>query len=151
MKADLPTLDQDCVITNERLLNYSREAIFSAWSNPEMLKKWWGPKGFTNTFEEFDFRPGGTWKFVMHGPDKGNYQNECEFLVIEKPELIYWKRRSKPMFEVLITLHEVGKAKTKLVFQMIFPSSDECNKMKNYVVDKNEENFDRLESELSML
>jgi uncharacterized protein YndB with AHSA1/START domain len=66
--------------------------------DPNHLKNWWGPKGFTNTFNEFDLRPGGKWSFVMHGPDKGNYVNECEFVKIEKPKLIAWKRHFKTTY-----------------------------------------------------
>jgi len=84
----------------------------------------------------------------MHGPDKGNYKNECEFIKIEEPTLIAWKRFSKPLFRVVATFEEVSDGKTKIVFKQIFDTADECNKLRPYVVDKNEENFDKLESEL---
>ncbi len=87
----------------------------------------------------------------MHGPDKGNYPNECEFIKIEKPALIAWKRISKPLFQVLATFEEAAYGKTKVVFKMIFDSSAECNKIKVFAVDKNEENFDRLENELTKM
>ena len=87
----------------------------------------------------------------MHGPDKGNYANECEFIKIEKPSLIAWQRYSKPIFQVLATFEAVESDKTKLVFKMLFNTAEECNKLKHYVVDKNEENFDRLENELSKM
>ena len=87
----------------------------------------------------------------MHGPDKGNYHNECEFIKIEKPNLIAWKRHSKPLFQVVATFEEVSGDRTNIVFKMIFDSAEECNKLKVYVVDKNEENFDRLENELTKM
>ena len=87
----------------------------------------------------------------MHGPDKGNYPNECEFTRIEKPSLISWKRYSKPLFRVLATFDEVTAGSTKVVFRMIFDTEDECRKVKKFAVDKNEENFDRLESELEKM
>ena len=87
----------------------------------------------------------------MHGPDKGNYANECEFIKIEKPSLIAWKRHSKPLFRILATFEEVTNDQAKLVFKMIFDSAEECAKLKPYVVDKNEENFDRLEVELAKM
>jgi uncharacterized protein YndB with AHSA1/START domain len=40
------------------------------------LSRWWGPAGFTNTFEVCEFKKGGRWSFVMHGPDGRNYPNE---------------------------------------------------------------------------
>ncbi|MFY9150909.1 MAG: SRPBCC domain-containing protein [Prolixibacteraceae bacterium] len=58
------------------------ENIFAAFSNPERLEKWWGPSGFSNTFNQFQFNPGGKWTFIMHGPDGSNYPNESEFIEI---------------------------------------------------------------------
>lgn len=124
------------------------ELVYKAWSEPAHLKNWWGPKGFTNTFHEFDFRVGGKWKFIMHGPDKGNYVNECEFLIIEKNSVIAWKRISKPLFNILARFESMDEVSTRNTFNMIFSSAAECAKLRPYVIDKNEENFDRLEKEL---
>ncbi|EMO29454.1 toxin-antitoxin system, toxin component domain protein [Leptospira interrogans serovar Bataviae str. HAI135] len=49
------------------------------WTEPEHVIHWWGPKGFTNTFETMDVRPGGIWKFIMHGPDGTDYPNLIVF------------------------------------------------------------------------
>lgn len=132
-------------IVSTRIFNCNREIMYEAWSNPEHLKTWWGPKGFTNTFNEFDFRPNGKWRFIMHGPEKGNYVNECTFIKIIPLKLIAWNRSSQPLFQVVATFEEVTKNKTKLVFKMKFETVNECNKLKPFVVDKNEENFDKLE------
>lgn len=140
-----------CEIVSTRTFNISKELLFSAWSNQDVLKKWWGPNGFTNTFTEFDFREGGKWNFIMHGPDKGNYHNEVEFVKIEKPNLIAWKRYSQPLFKVVFTFDEVSENKTKLLFRMIFDTERECTKIKSFAVDKNEENFDRLEEQVKKM
>ena len=87
----------------------------------------------------------------MHGPEKGNYQNDVEFLVIDRPSFIAWKRHSKPLFQVVATFEEVTSDKTKVIFKMLFETAEECAKLKPYVVDKNEENFDRLEVELTKM
>ncbi|MCX2576023.1 SRPBCC family protein [Pedobacter sandarakinus] len=138
-------------IVTRRLINAPRELVYEAWTNPNHLKNWWGPKGFTNTFEQFDLKVGGRWRFVMHGPDKGNYQNECEFTEITPPELLAWQRISKPIFQVVAIFEEVGLNKTNLIFKMVFDSPEECNKLKTFVVDKNEENLDKLEDELKKM
>lgn len=138
-------------IVSTRIFNVKKEKLFRAWAEPEHLKNWWGPKGFTNTFHEFNFQVGGKWRFIMHGPDKGNYANECEFIKIEVPSLIAWKRYSKPLFQVLATFEEISPHKTKLVFKMLFETEEECSKLKPFVIDKNEENFDKLEIELSRM
>lgn len=139
----------ECEIVSERIVNHSAETVFEAWANPSILKNWWGPKGFTNTFETFDFRVGGIWKFVMHGPDKGNYQNEVEFVKIEKPGLIAWKRHSKPLFNIVARFDEINDGKTKIIFRMVFNTAEESDKLRPFVVDKNEENFDKLEAVLA--
>lgn len=151
MREDFTLHDPDCEIVTSRTIKDSREQVYRAWSDPDHLKNWWGPAGFTNTFHEFDFREGGKWKFVMHGPEKGNYENECEFVRIEKHSVIEWTRSSKPLFRVLVTFEEVDADKTHVVFRQIFGTAEECNKIKPFVTDKNEENFDRLEAELEKM
>jgi len=63
-------LDSDpCSIIGSRLLDAPRELVFSAFTDPKHLAQWWGPDGFTTTTHSFEFRTGGVWRFVMHGPD----------------------------------------------------------------------------------
>ena len=108
MTTEIIAATPDCEIVSTRIVNATREMVYSAWTKPEHLKNWWGPNGFTNTFNEFDFRVGGKWSFIMHGPDKGNYHNECEFIKIDEPKLIAWKRFSKPIFKVVAAFEEVS-------------------------------------------
>ena len=149
MSTSLPVVIPDLEIITVRILNFPKKIVFKAWSDPELLKVWWGPNGFTNTFEIFDFKPGGRWKFVMHGPEKGHYQNECEFIAIDTPDFIFWKRHSQPLFKVCAVFEVVEIEKTKVTFRMIFDTTEERDKLKPFVVDKNEENFDRLEDLLN--
>lgn len=141
----------DREIANTRVVKFPRELVYRAWTEPEHLKKWWGPKGFTNTFKEFDFRPGGNWSFVMHGPDKGNYPNECTFVAIKEPEFIIWNHHPHPKFQIEARFEEVSKTDTRIIFKMKFDTVDECNKLKSFAPEKNEENFDRLENELTQM
>ena len=64
-------------IIGTRVFDAPRELVFSAFTDPEHLAQWWGPDGFTMTTSAFDFRPGGVWRFVMHGPDGRDYQNRA--------------------------------------------------------------------------
>ncbi len=148
MEQDLFSTPADCEIRSSRLFSYPRETVFRAWTNPELLAAWWGPAGFTNTFYEFDPRPGGKWLFTMHGPEAGNYQNECVFLKVEAPSLIAWDRISQPLFRVVTTFDDAGDGKTSLVFRMQFATKEECDKIRRFAGDKNEENFDKLETVL---
>jgi uncharacterized protein YndB with AHSA1/START domain len=151
LKSQIITTTPDSEIVSTRIVNATRDIVFKAWTDPNHLKTWWGPAGFTNTFHEFDLRPGGRWIYTMHGPEKGNYQNDVEFLVIDPPSFIAWKRHSKPLFQVVATFDEVAADQTKVVFKMLFDTAEECAKLRPFVVDKNEENLDRLEAELTRM
>lgn len=72
-------------LISTRLLPCSPERAFAALSDVDQLVQWWGPDGFTSTSERFDFRPGGTWTMVMHGPDGTDHPNLYRFLAIEAP------------------------------------------------------------------
>lgn len=151
MDTEIISTNPDTEIISTRIFAVSRKRLFRAWAEPEQLKNWWGPKGFTNTFHEFDFRVGGRWRFTMHGPEKGNYENDCEFIKIEKPSLIAWKRYSQPLFQVVALFEETTAETTKLIFKMLFDDAETCRKMRPFVVDKNEENFDKLEAVLETM
>lgn len=73
-----------------------REQVFEAWTDPYHLARWWGPYGFTNTFHEFDPRPGGVWRFVMRGPDGVDYPNKSVFIEIVRPERMVFDHVSGP-------------------------------------------------------
>ena len=55
-------------IIGMREFDAPRDLVFSAFTDPKHLAQWWGPNGFTTTTSSFDMRPGGVWRFVMHGP-----------------------------------------------------------------------------------
>lgn len=135
-------------IVTIRTVNFPRSLVYKAWTDPRHLKNWWGPKGFTNTFLEHDLRPGGRWRFVMHGPNGGNYKNDCVFLYLSEPECVVWKRYSQPYFSVVAWFEEEG-AQTTITFRMIFDNLDTRRKVAAVAVDANEENMDRLEAELA--
>jgi uncharacterized protein YndB with AHSA1/START domain len=145
--SDIPP---ECEIVSTRVINAPRHLVFRAWTDPSLLQQWWGPAGFTNTFREFDLRVGGRWRFTMHGPEKGNYENECVFLRIDEPHLLAWDRISKPLFRVVVSFEEAGADRTNLTFRMQFSSEAECAKIRKYAPSKNEENFDKLEAVLGV-
>jgi len=142
--------DSDREIVSTRALAWPRERVFRAWTESEHLARWWGPRGFTNTFQEFDPKPGGRWQFVMHGPNGADYPNQSVFVEIVKPERIVFDHLSAPAFRVTATFAEEA-AKTRLTFRMLFETAAECDKVKGFAVGANEENFDRLEAELARM
>ncbi|MBM7553276.1 SRPBCC family protein [Thalassobacillus pellis] len=140
----------DREIVNSRIFHASREHIFKAFSNPDKLKKWWGPKGFSNTFYEFDMKPGGHWHYIMHGPDGIDYENKSVFLeVVESKKIALRHLEPDHEFLLTITLSKLD-GQTKLIWRMLFDTPDECNKVKKFVIEANEQNLDRLEDQLKL-
>jgi len=140
----------DREIVTTRVLDAPRALVFRAWTDPDHLVHWWGPKGFTNTFHEFDLRPGGVWRFVMHGPDGRNYRNESVFVEVVKPARIVFRHVSAPTFQLTATFADQA-GKTTLTWRMLFESVTERQKVERYAVEANEQNLDRLEAELATM
>ncbi len=137
-------------IITTRAVGAARERVFRAFADPGHLARWWGPKGFTNTFHEFDLRPGGTWRFVMHGPDGASYQNKSVFVEVVEPERIVLRHVSGPQFQLTIALVEQD-GRTRITWRMLFESAAECDRIKRFAVEANEQNLDRLEAELAKM
>jgi uncharacterized protein YndB with AHSA1/START domain len=78
-------------IIGSRVFDAPRELVFSAFTDPKHLAQWRGPAGFTTTTHSFDFRVGGVWRFVMHGPDGRDYQNRVVYEEIVRPERIVYR------------------------------------------------------------
>ncbi len=138
-------MNSNLVIFSSRVLKSPVEKVYNAFSDPLLLKKWWGPKGFTNTFHEFDLQPGGNWILTMHGPENGNYENGSKFRIIKPQKLITWTRISKPIFDMEVEFEKLAESKTRISFKMIFENAEECEKIRKFAEPKNEENFDRLQ------
>jgi len=134
---------------NTRFLAMSRERVWATFANPQALAAWWGPNGFTNTFHAFDFRPGGVWKFTMHGPDGAAYAMDHRFVEIVAPERIVI-RHLQPAhdFTLTITLAK-HDGHTALGWRMVFDDPAEAERVSAFVVPANEQNLDRLEAHLS--
>lgn len=145
------TTNSDREIFSSRIVNASLQKVYEAFANPLHLAKWWGPEGFTNTFHEFELRPGGKWLLTMHGPEKGNYENSAVFTIVEPLKSIRWTRRSQPLFDMEIQFVAISDTQTKIAFRMIFDTVEVCEKIRPFAAPKNEENFDRLERELPLI
>jgi uncharacterized protein YndB with AHSA1/START domain len=141
----------DREIVTTRIFKAPRALVYRAWTEPDHLKNWWGPKGFTNTFHIFDLSVGGQWSFIMHGPDKGHYPNKCTFVAIREPELLVWDRQSKPIFQVEVIFEEISENESRVTFKQKFATAEECSKLRKFVPEKNEENMDRLAQELKKM
>jgi uncharacterized protein YndB with AHSA1/START domain len=137
-------------IVSRRVIDFPRELVYRAYVEKEHLARWWGPKGFRNTFEKFEPRDGGEWKFVMHGPDGTDYPNYTRFLQLSKLHRAMLQHVSAPKFRMTVTM-EGFDGKTRLTMRMLFKTAAECEAIRRYAPKANEENFDRLEAELKSM
>ena len=131
------------IFESKREIAASQNAVFDTFEQPEILAKWWGPSGFTNTFEIFDFRPNGLWKFVMHGPDGKNYPNENRFAEISRPGKVVIRHESEPKFTLTVTIVESGSGSSVFWVQE-FDSEEVAEAVAHIVRPANEQNLDRL-------
>ena len=106
-------------VVNVRIFDAPRDVVFNTFSDADHLAQWWGPRGFTNTFHRFEFRPGGLWRFVMHSPRGADYPNESVFVEIVEPERIVF-RHLKPIHEFRMTItFDEQNGKTRLTWRML--------------------------------
>jgi uncharacterized protein YndB with AHSA1/START domain len=120
-------------LVTTRVFDAPRELVFAAWTDPRHLTQWWGPNGFTTTTQAFDMRPGGVWRFVMHGPDGRDYENRITYDEIVKPERLVYRHGGgedvEPVrFRVTVTFEDLG-GKTRLTMRAVFPSAAERDRV----------------------
>lgn len=121
-----PTADREIVIT--RTFDAPRELVFAAWTDPKHIAHWWGPNGFTTTTHEMDVRPGGTWRFIMHGPDGTDYPNKIAYREVVKPERLVYDHGSDQeddpiQFHVTATFDDEG-GRTRLTMRSVFATPE---------------------------
>jgi uncharacterized protein YndB with AHSA1/START domain len=141
--------DPAAAIVCARVFPQPREQVFLAFSDPVRLAQWWGPKGCTNKFHQFDFRPSGTWRFTMHGPDGAAFEMDHRFTEIMAPNRIV-VRHLQPGHDFTLTISlEDASGGTRLIWRMIFDDPGEAERVRAFVLPANEQNFDRLAEHLS--
>ena len=125
------TANRELSIT--RVLNAPQELVWEVWTKPEHIAHWWGPVGFSTTTQEMNVKPGGVWRFIMHGPDGRDYGNKIVFTEVKKPELLAYKHTGEDetediRFHVTINFEKHG-SQTKLVMRSLFDSAEELERV----------------------
>jgi uncharacterized protein YndB with AHSA1/START domain len=123
--AQSASADREIVIS--RVIDAPRELVFEAFTEVRHLSRWWGPEGFTTTTRSFEFRVGGEWDFVMHGPDGTDYQEWITWTEIAPSERIalrHGESRGDPnAFESVLTFAPDGAA-TRIEMRTVFPTKE---------------------------
>mgnify|MGYP006270252819 CR=1 FL=1 len=145
-----PVAIEDQVITfnTQRFLSAPPSAVFNAFEEAHRLARWWGPSGFTNTFDLFEFHNGGRWHFKMIGPDGTTYPNQSIFSLIELDRKVIVEHVNQPLFQLHITLEPLNDG-TLLHWTQVFADPNVAKAMAEVVTVANEQNLDRLETELN--
>lgn len=126
-----------------RTLPFSPEKVYGVFASSDQLAKWWGPEGFSNTFEVFEFKIGGLWKFVMHGPDGQNYPNENIFAQLEPERKVVIEHVCAPYFTLTVQLVPVTGG-TYLSWEQVFADASTAQAVRQIVGPANEQNLDRM-------
>jgi uncharacterized protein YndB with AHSA1/START domain len=114
-------------IAVSRVIDAPRELVFEAFTEVRHLSQWWGPEGFSTTTESFEFRVGGEWDFVMHGPDGTDYSEWISWIEITTPErivLLHGESRDDPnAFQSVLTFEPDGPG-TRIEMHTVFPTKE---------------------------
>jgi uncharacterized protein YndB with AHSA1/START domain len=143
------TADREFV--HSRVIDAPRERVFRAFSEPAHLARWWGPEGFTSTFELFEPKPGGTWRFVLHGPDGSNYPNHNVLSEYLPPRRVVVEHVSYDHhFLLTISFDELG-TRTLVGWRQVFDTAEQREELAAIVPRANEQNLDRLAAEVKRM
>jgi uncharacterized protein YndB with AHSA1/START domain len=140
------TADRECV--HERLVAAGPDRVFAAFAAPERLARWWGPNGFSSTFEVFEFTPGGRWRFVMHGPDGTDHDNQSIFREIVPAERIVIEHLGGFHHFVLTVTLAARDGGTQVRWRQVFDTAEHRDRVRPFVEPANEQNLDRLAAEV---
>lgn len=119
-----------------RVYDAPLRAVWDAWTVLEQVETWWGPRGFTLRTHQKDLRPGGTWRYTMHGPDGVDYPNVTRYLEVEPyAKLVYdhGGTDDRPaLFRVTVTFAESG-GKTTMEMTSTLPSPEAAAEMAKFI------------------
>ena len=131
-----------------REISADAATVFAAFTDSARLAAWWGPAGFSNTFEVCEFRPGGRWKYLMHGPAGKEYPNESVFREIEPGRKVVIHHVSQPRYLLTIGLEPTASGGTLVRWEQTFEDPRVASGVEHIVVPANEQNLDRLSAEV---
>jgi uncharacterized protein YndB with AHSA1/START domain len=110
--------------------------VWDAWTDPEQAAQWWGPRGFTITTHSKDLRPGGHWRYTMHGPDGVEYANVTNYLEVETHKKLVYDHggndERKPLFRVTVLFSE-SKGKTTMDMTMSLPTPEAAEQTRGFI------------------
>ncbi len=115
-------------LTLKRTFDAPFKLVWEAWTQPEHIALWWGPKGMEVKVVEHDFRVGGIWKYTMKMPDGNEFITEGVYSEIVELEKIISSADFKPMTEgvEIQALFEENGDKTNFTFNVVHATEEYC-------------------------
>ena len=119
----------DREIAATRVYDAPPDVVFRMFTDPRHVSNWWGPRGFSTTTHSMDLRPGGVWRFTMHGPDGRDYPNRVTYTEVAAGERLAYQHNGEAehdpvQFRVIVTFDDIGGGRTRLDMRMTFPSPE---------------------------
>ncbi len=154
MKSDVPPIGADATpeLVFEHLFNAPAKAVFRAWTDPKRLVQWWGPHGFRTTIQSMDVRVGGTWSYVLHGPDGVQYPNTAVYEVLEPPHRLIFRNTGGHVQDKHLTCRMIAtfveiQEQTQVTLRMQFQSIVRLENAKQWgAVEGGKQSFERLDA-----
>lgn len=146
------TSDREIVITRE--IAAPRELVFEAFTDAKHISNWWGPNGFSTTTHEKDVRPGGVWRFIMHGPDGTDHVNRIRYTEVVRPERLVYDHDDDgigvhPPFKASVTFVARGE-RTVVTLRLIVATPEIREQFRKFgAVEGGEQTLERLEAFLA--
>jgi uncharacterized protein YndB with AHSA1/START domain len=132
----MPAKSKSNEIKITRIYDAPVKTVWEAWTDPEQVAKWWGPRGFSLTTHSKDLRAGGSWNYTMHGPDGTDYPNKTKYFEVEKySKLVYdhGANDSQPaLFRVSVLFSEI-KNKTKMEMTMTLATAEAAEEIRKFI------------------
>lgn len=106
--------DRDLILN--RIIEAPPEKLYRAWTEPELLKRWFAPLPWTTPHAELDVRPGGSSLVIMRGPDGEEFPNPGVYLEVEPNRRLVmtdaytsaWVPAAKPFITIILTFEDLG-------------------------------------------
>jgi uncharacterized protein YndB with AHSA1/START domain len=119
-----------------RIYDAPVKMVWDAWTDPKQVAQWWGPRGFTLTTLSHDKRTGGSWSYIMHGPDGTDYNNKAIYHEVEKYKRMVYDHGGNddrpPLFRVTVEFSETA-GKTKMEMTMALATPEAAQEIKKFI------------------
>lgn len=127
------TVLSDREITMTRVLDAPRELVYRAYTDPQIVPRWWGLRELTTVVERMEVRPDGTWRFLQKHPTAGTeYGFSGEYREVVPNELLVSTFGFDAMPELTMedtTRFEDRDGKTRVTITSRFESAEQRDAM----------------------